>query len=646
MTSSPLAGAFQLYAQGKLQEAKAAASDVLTANPCDIEAQYLLGGIAFALERPDEAERCFRAVLDAGFQTAELFLNLAEVLQAQGKHDEAIAFFERCLAQDPKMAQAHQRLGLLLAQIGRYEEAVDMLQKAFFQTPDAGTANNLGAILQKAERLAEAEAWYRQSLNIDPMHAKAQDNLGGLMQLVGRLSDAIECHEQAIAIDPSFASARVNLASAFMAEGRIKAAVAALRWAQVMEKNERAASQNFLMCLNYDETTDAKALSLEHRRWGDYQEKRITVLPGVAKAGGKLPKPLRLGLVSADFKRHSVAYFLEPLLEALNREEVQLYLYADVANPDEVTERLKGYAHVWRDLMGLSDEQAAKQVRDDGIHILIDLSGHTAGNRLPLFVLKPAPVQASWLGYPASTGLSRIDWRITDAFADPEDGKGAERLARLPGFLCYRPDENAPQPAPSPALANGFVTFGSFNALAKLTERDLSLIGRILKQVPQSRFLLKARPLADEGVKKRLYQRLDHHGIDPLQVELLGRVPETGGHLALYARIDIALDPVHYNGTATSCEALWMGLPLVTLAGSRHAQRVGASILSCANLPHLIANDEAAYVALAAKLASDIPALASQRESQRAILAASPLMDKQAFAASFTQALAKMWEAT
>ncbi|CAA6605297.1 TPR repeat-containing protein [Rhodospirillaceae bacterium LM-1] len=644
MTSPQLAQAFQLYAQGKLQEAKALTSDLLTANPGDVEAQYLLGGIAFALERPDEAEHCFRAVLDAGFQTAELFLNLAEALQAQGKNDEAIAFFERTLAQDPKMTQAHQRLGLLLAQTGRYGEAADMLQKAFFQTPDASTANNLGAVLQKAERLAEAEAWYRQSLNIDPMHAKAQDNLGGLMQLEGRLSDAIECHEQAIAIDPSFASARVNLASAFMAEGRIKAAVAALRWAQVMEKNERAASQNFLMCLNYDETTDLDGLYLEHRRWGDYQEKRITVLPGVAKLGGKLPRPLRLGLVSADFKRHSVAYFLEPLLEALNREEVQLYLYADVANQDEVTQRLKGCAHVWRDLMGMSDEQAAKLVRDDGVHILIDLSGHTAGNRLPMFVLKPAPVQASWLGYPATTGLSRIDWRITDALADPQDGMSTERPMRLPGFLCYRPDESAPQPSVSPALDNGFVTFGSFNALAKLTERDLSLIGRILKQVPQSRFLLKARPLADEGVKKRLCQRLDHHGIDPLRVELLGRVSETGGHLALYARIDIALDPVHYNGTATSCEALWMGVPLVTLAGTRHAQRVGASILTRANLAHLIAKDDDAYVALAAKLASDIPALATARQTQRQTVAASPLMDKQAFAADFTQALAKMWE--
>ncbi|MBF0268268.1 MAG: tetratricopeptide repeat protein [Alphaproteobacteria bacterium] len=667
------------FAQGRLDKAVVAYRHVISIDPAIVSAHNNLGNALLSLGLTGDAAQSFReaarlaparhepwnnlgvalmgladyeGAAEAFGKAANLapafaaaWVNLATALSHLGRAAQAEPAARHSLTLAPQLPEAHNVLGNILSAQGKREEARESYGRAAALRPNYVEAHlNLGRLAMEEGGYDLAQRHYRHALSHDPASSAALDALGVAQAAMGRTDEAIRSHEQAIARNPSFADAYVNLGNALTATARIAEAKAAFKRAIALNAQDRAASQNFLMCLNYDETTDAKALSLEHRRWGDYQEKRITVLPGVAKAGGKLPKPLRLGLVSADFKRHSVAYFLEPLLEALNREEVQLYLYADVANPDEVTERLKGYAHVWRDLMGLSDEQAAKQVRDDGIHILIDLSGHTAGNRLPLFVLKPAPVQASWLGYPASTGLSRIDWRITDAFADPEDGKGAERLARLPGFLCYRPDENAPQPAPSPALANGFVTFGSFNALAKLTERDLSLIGRILKQVPQSRFLLKARPLADEGVKKRLYQRLDHHGIDPLQVELLGRVPETGGHLALYARIDIALDPVHYNGTATSCEALWMGLPLVTLAGSRHAQRVGASILSCANLPHLIANDEAAYVALAAKLASDIPALASQRESQRAILAASPLMDKQAFAASFTQALAKMWE--
>jgi predicted O-linked N-acetylglucosamine transferase (SPINDLY family) len=643
MTAKSLAHAFQLYAQGKLPAARAAALEHLKNDPADLEAQYLLGGIAFALDEHQEAERCFRAVLDGGFETAELLFNLGETLTAQGKTQEAALYYGRVIGKDDNFGAAHQRLGLLLAGQGRYSDAVTHLQKAFFHSPDAATANNLGAALQQAERLEEAEAWYSQALTIDPMHAKAKDNLGGMLQLDGRLSEAIDCHEQAIAIDPTLASARVNLANAYMAEGAISKAVAALRWALVMEKSARTASQNFLMCLNYDEATDRESLLREHRRWGAYQETRFTPLPGIVK-GKTLPKPLRLGFVSADFRRHSVAYFLEPLLEALNKDEVQVYLYADVPNPDEVTERLKSHAHQWRDLRGMNDDQAARLVKNDGIHILIDLAGHTAGNRLPVFVLKPAPVQATWLGYPATTGLTRIDWRISDAIADPEDAGHSERLLRLPGFLCYRPDDVTPDVTPTPALQNGFITFGSFNALAKLTERDLKLIGRILADVPNARFLLKARPLADEGVKQRLRARMSHHGIDPLRVELLGRAPDAASHLSLYAKVDIALDPVHYNGTATTCEALWMGVPVVTLQGNRHAACVSASILTQADLAHLIAKDDDGYVDLAKRLVSDVQDLNQNRLGQRAKMAASKLCDKQDFAASFTQALEKMWE--
>ncbi|MFA6018901.1 MAG: tetratricopeptide repeat protein [Rhodospirillales bacterium] len=642
MKAPKLAQAFQLYGQGRLDDAKTHAAQYLDANPNDAEAQYLLGGIAFAQGHNQEAGRLFRAVLEGGFTSAELLFNLAEVSSALEKSSDAQAFYEQALALDPKLAAAHQRLGLLASRQGRFEDAVGHLQQAFFLTPDAATANNLGAVLQHAERLGEAEVWYRQSLTIDPHHAKAIDNLGGLMQLAGRLSDAVECHENAIAIDPKLAPARVNLANAFMAEGRIPAALAALRWAQVMEKTARTASQNYLMCLNYDEATDGDALYREHRRFGDYQEKRISPVPLPARPKD-LPKPLRLGFVSADFRRHSVAYFLEPLLESLDPALVQIYLYADVANPDEVSERLKSHAQAWRDLRGLSDEAAASLVREDGIHLLIDLAGHTAGNRLGLFVLKPAHVQATWLGYPATTGLSRIDWRLTDAIADPLDGNHAEGLMRLSRFLCYRPDDSAPKPAEPPVLQNGFVTFGSFNALAKLGERDLTLMARILNRVPEARLMLKARPLADDGVKKRLFVRLGHHGIDPGRVDLVGRTPDAGGHLAHYAKIDIALDPVHYNGTATTCEALWMGVPVVTLQGNRHASRVGASLLTSANLPQTIAEDEAAYVAIAVKLAADPMALAENRAKQRAILKSSPLLDKAAFAKDFMRALADMW---
>ncbi|MDK9721829.1 MAG: tetratricopeptide repeat protein [Rhodospirillales bacterium] len=602
-----------------------------------------LGVALMGIDDFAEAAEAFgkAANLQPGFAAA--WTNLATALDRLGRHQDALAPANKALELSPQLPEAHNILGNVLSTLGKRAEARESYGRATALRPAYIEAHlNLARLALEEGNADLAMRHARHALKHRPDSAPALDALGIALAALGQTEEAIRHHEQAAARNPKFADAFVNLGNALTACARISEAKTAYKRALALDSADIVNTQNYLMCLNYDEATDGDALYREHRRFGDYQEKRISPVPLPARPKD-LPKPLRLGFVSADFRRHSVAYFLEPLLEALDPALVQIYLYADVANPDEVSERLKSHAQAWRDLRGLSDEAAASLVRDDGIHILIDLAGHTAGNRLGLFVLKPAHVQATWLGYPATTGLSRIDWRLTDAIADPLDGNHAEGLMRLSHFLCYRPDDGAPEPAEPPVLQNGFVTFGSFNALAKLGERDLTLMARILNRIPEARLMLKARPLADDGVKKRLFVRLGHHGIDPGRVDLVGRTPDAGGHLAHYAKIDIALDPVHYNGTATTCEALWMGLPVVTLHGNRHASCVGASLLTSANLPQTIAEDEAAYVAIAVKLAADPKALAENRAQQRAILKSSPLLDKAAFAQDFTEALKRMW---
>ncbi|MCC7167940.1 MAG: tetratricopeptide repeat protein, partial [Rhodospirillales bacterium] len=593
----------------------------------------------------DDAIAGFERAIALGPATPEMRFNLGEARRAAGHLAEAADIFYALLKDDDKQGAVHDRLAQVLAALGRLDQALYHFAQAAVYAPSASAAHNVATALQKLERIAEAEHWYRQAIEIDPAYAPAYDNLGTLLQLDGRLDESAQLHEKAIALDPNRAGARVNLANALMAEGRIPGALAALRWAMMMRPDDPVAHQNLLMGMNYDETCSAASLAAESRRWGDRFGGGLAA-PSYGN-GTEAERGLRVGFVSADFRRHSVAYFLEPALEALAGDRITSVLYSDVTRPDGVTQRLQKLAQEWRDLAGVSDHALAELVRKDGIDILVDLSGHTAGNRLLAFARAPAPVQLSWLGYPATTGLAAIGWRLTDGFADPEgmsEADHSERLYRLPGFLCDRPDADAPEPSPLPALPNGHVTFGSFNALAKLSERDVGLMAAILKKVAGSKLLLKARPLADPGVKKRVIERFARHAIEPERLELIGRAESIGEHLGLYGRIDVALDPVHYNGTTTTCEALWMGVPVVTLAGNRHASRVGASLLSRANLKEDITASDAAYVERAAQLAGDLDALANRRASLRAALKASPLLDAPAFGRHLEQAFRAIWK--
>jgi predicted O-linked N-acetylglucosamine transferase (SPINDLY family) len=322
------------------------------------------------------------------------------------------------------------------------------------------------------------------------------------------------------------------------------------------------------------------------------------------------------------------------VLEHYDRERFEVHCYATNGAVDEVSERLRARVDGWVQAERLTDEELAARVRADGIDILVDLAGHTSGNRLLAFARRAAPVQVTWLGYPTTTGLSAMDYRITDWEVDPAgyEAFNAERPLRLPGsYFCYRPYERAPQVAPLPALRSGTVTFGSFNNFAKVSPAVLALWAQVLQAVPGSRLLLKARSLADAQVRQALLERLGAQGIEGERIDLRGWEAEVGGQLALYGEVDIGLDTWPYNGATTTCEALWMGVPVVSLSGATHASRMGRSILKAAGLAHCVADTPEAYVRAAVALAGDLDALARLRAGLRERLRASPLTDEIAF---------------
>jgi predicted O-linked N-acetylglucosamine transferase (SPINDLY family) len=359
---------------------------------------------------------------------------------------------------------------------------------------------------------------------------------------------------------------------------------------------------------------------------------------------------LRVGYVSGDFREHSVAYFLEPVLRGQgghDRAAVEVFCYADQRKRDAMTERLVSFGHQWRWVAGMSDDAVAELVRKDGIDVLVDLAGHSAENRLLVFARKPAPVQVTWLGYPNTTGLSAMDYRVTDAVADPpdlgEDERYSEKLVRLPRcFLCYGMEREWPEVGTLPAQANGFVTFGSFNNIGKVSERTMRLWGKVLQAAPGARLLLKYRSLGDEGTRRVVREAMAKCGVDVSRVEMVGHVGSHVEHLKLYGRVDVGLDTTPYCGTTTTCEAMAMGVPVVTLAGNSHVSRVGASLMTAVGMGEMAAASEDAYVSIAVKVAGDVENLKHVRLGLRERMRGSGLCDAVSFAREMEGAMRRM----
>jgi predicted O-linked N-acetylglucosamine transferase (SPINDLY family) len=637
-----------LWAAGRRDAAVAACESAIRLDPTLVEAAQLLGSLYAEQGQWEQAAQHFGRAVARKPQWAQARYSLSFALGQIGRLDEAVAGFRQVLALQPNNAAAYNDLARILSRQQKLDEALAACRQAILHNPKLPHAYDTLALIQKQKcNVHEAIAAIRQAIALKPDFAEAYANLALLLRLVGAVDEAVDASRQGAALRPDYPPLLINLATMLAEEGRIDEALTASRRAAETSPRDPSAHSTCLLLMHYQTDVDARGIFAEHKRWNDLHAAPLAQTIRVHDNDRSPGRRLRIGYVSPDFREHSVAYFLENLLAHHDSAAVEIFCYANVFSPDAVTARLKQLPVVWRDTLPLEDDQLEQMIRQDRIDILVDLAGHTSGNRVLVFARKPAPVQVTYLGYPDTTGLTAMDYRLTDAIADPpgqNDNLNSEKLIRLARtFLCYRPLDSSPPVGLVAALAAGQVTFGSFNTLQKINPPLVRLWSQILHQVPGSRILLKNNGYTSQGAQQNTRQLFADHGITSDRITLAARVPAKADHLALYGRIDVALDTFPYHGTTTTCEAMWMGVPVITLAGAMHMSRVGASLLHAVGLDDLVATTPDQYVQLAVNLAQDINRLVELRAGLRARMIQSPLMDAAGFARDMEAVYRQIW---
>ena len=646
---APLINLAELLAErGDGAEALGLARRATQRDPSSVEAARALAAALRATDQLAEAARVYEQLIRRRPDSADLHHDLGYAQAALGRADDARASYLRALELAPDHPHALNNLGTLRRAAGRPDEAVDLFRRALAVAPGFVEAtHNLGEALAALGRTDEAVAALREALAARPRFAEAWNTLGNALRQRGEDAAGEEAYREALRVQPDHPGALNNLGLLQWHHGEVAAAIGSFREALRAQPDFARAHSNLLFALHGDPAATPASLLAESR---GFEQRHAPAAAALARplAPDRSPgRRLRVGYLSPDLRQHSCAYFFEALLAAHDREAFELFAYAEVRRPDAVTARLRALCDHWRSTVGLSDRALVEQVRADGIDLLVDLAGHSADNRLTALIARPAPVQLTWLGYPGTTGLSAIDFRLTDARCDPPgeaDAFHSEALLRLDdGLHCYLGPDEAPAVSALPCARAGHVTFGSFNQLAKMNEGVVAAWARVLGAVEGSRLCLKSSALAQPTVQRGVRDAFAAHGVDTARLDLLGWTLGTREHLELYAGIDLALDPFPYNGTATTCEALWMGVPVVALAGDRHAARVSLSLLSLVGHPELVAPTVDDYVTRAVELARDPDRLAALRAALRDEMRASPLGDAPRFARSVEAAYRKAW---
>lgn len=563
--------------------------------------------------RLTEAETAYRSILDKSPHYMPALVNLGVVLSAAGKPAEAMPYYRKALQFDPNNAVIHNNLGNAYQAMERSEEAAVSLQRAVAINPRYEKAfSNLGDALFNLHRFDEARSALEKALELNSQNGVTWNRLGRVHTRQCRVKEALKCYRKAVELQPEMYGAHSNV----------------------------------LFNMHFIPDFTPEQLAAEHRTWNDMHAKPFAehIQPFEPRDPGK--SPLRIGFVSDCFKRHPVGDFLNSLFRARDGNELEFVCYSDVPVKQPMTEWFESHADEWRDIGRMPDEDVADLIRRDRIDILIDLAGHTGQNRLLVFARKPAPVQVTWMGYINTTGMDAMDYIIADRYCvkEDEDGLYSERVVRLPDdFLCYRAPDFAPDVNPLPAKKNGYVTFGSFNQLVKVTVDVVLAWSEVLRGVPDSKMLIVGRGFDDLSLRERFIERFAAAGISEERLVLMGGTSHPG-LLHRYHLMDIALDTFPYVGGTTTCEALWMGVPVVTFSGERFCSRHSSSHLINAGLSELVAPDVRGYVDIARNLAADRDRLANYRLNLRKRCADSPLCDASRFAENFTNAMFDMWK--
>lgn len=573
------------------------------------------------------------------------WLAQAVQLQQRGQHRDVAAMCRSVLEREPHNIEALQLLAAARCAQGASREGVAHLRRVTELAPDSAEPHaHLAAVLTAIGDVNGAIDSYRRALRLRADLPDAWNNLAVLLKAFRRYDEAEACCRSGLRSSIQHAALHHTLANVLFEQGRVDEAIAEVRAALASSPDVPAAHSDLVRMLNYADAQDPAAVYREHRAWA---ERHARPLEEAAPPHRNDPDParrLRVGFVSPYFRKHAVTFFLEAVIEHHDRTNLEAILYADVAQPDEYSERLRAYGAAWRRTVGVSDEQLAGMVRRDAVDILVDLSGQTPNHRLLAFARRPAPVQVTWNGYPNTTGMAGMDYRITDAYCDPPgttEHLHSEKLVRLPRiYMTWRPPDRAPGVGALPALESGRMTFGSFNSCYKITPLLVALWSRILVRVPGSRLRLLA--VNGDVAERRVRDLFAGHGVDSQRLDFVPRLTYEE-YLAAYQRADIALDAFPYHGTATTCDSLWMGLPVVVLAGASHVSRVGVSMLSNAGLTHLIAQSGDEYVEIATRLAADLRELAGLRAGLRGRMLQSPVTDGRSGARALESAFREMW---
>ncbi len=561
-----------------------------------------------------------------------------------GRLAEAERGYREILHVQPGHADSLHLLGVLALQTGNPEPALELIQRAVALRPDGAVyRNNLGQVLERLGRIEDAARAYEAAIELDPLDAEPVNNLGRLLERQERLADAETHYRRAIELNSQYAEPQINLGNVLKDRGELDGAIAAYLRATELRPDLSVLHSNLLLTLHYHPDYSPADIAHEHRQWAERHAVPLATAQHPHKNDPKPERRLRIAYMSPDFREHPVARFILPLLENHDREQFEVFAYHDIARQDEVTKLIRKHVDQWRDIADLTDELVADRIRTDGIDILVDLTAHSGRNRLLVFARKPAPVQLTYLAYCSTTGVDAIDYRLTDRFLDPPEedtSHYSEHSIHLPDcYWCYSRPPLPAERLPSSERRTGPPTFGCLNNFAKVTDPTLELWMKLLQRVPESRLLLYARSEQHRERVRRFMQRAD---VAESRVAFVGRQPFED-YLETYRDIDVALDPIPFGGGTTTCDALWMGAPVVTLAGRTAVSRGGSSILSNIGLDDLVCRNEEQYLDLAASLIGDGKRLAVLRRELRSRLEGSAVMDSARFARGVETAFREMW---